>query len=127
MKFVFYGCVPDIVLQYICDLMDRGQGSVKKKLAQIGAVAFSDRSEELWGTEHFGLPVVAPHELNSIEYEKIIVCALSVDSACHDLVHKYKIPQNCIVDCWARTILNARIGFVQTTAQMLTEREVKGN
>ena len=77
-KYIFYACTGEELVRYACEhilLASKKPStniSTASLLAESGVFAFSDRSAEIWGTLHCGLPILPPHEQVDHDCNKLV-------------------------------------------------------
>lgn len=66
------------------------------KYPKTPVIAFLDNDPNRWGTYLLGHPVLEPKEINSLDYDLIIITSLWFDSIQHQLVEELGVPKEKI-------------------------------
>lgn len=106
---------------------ENNQGSLFSLLTKLGGIAYSDQDSELWGTTFLGLSVIPPSEIQSTDYERIVITSYSADAIFNDLTQKYGIHSDKIISAPARQLHFNRTQFIHTFAELARKRGLRGN
>jgi O-methyltransferase len=97
----------------------------------IEIVAFVDNDKKLQGLTFFNKPVIAPKEIQSFEYEQIIISiknSVFIKDVVKQLTEEYKVPLEYINTEFIHSMENkeARLSALKNVAKIIIEQKIEG-
>ncbi|MCL2086842.1 MAG: macrocin-O-methyltransferase [Oscillospiraceae bacterium] len=93
----------------------------------VQVVAFADRNPTYWEGELFGLKIINPNEINSREYDKVVVATMAYEGAVENLVQDFSVPKEKIDISYVFESIKNRIIFLEYFSKLVYDRNITGN
>jgi O-methyltransferase len=93
----------------------------------VGCIAFIDNDSNLQGTTINGIPVIAPSDVVTLNYDKIYIGTIMDIELLSQRLISMGVNESKIDDSLVSLSYKARIAFLKSQAEILREREIAGS
>jgi hypothetical protein len=101
---------------------------------EIRVVAFADSNQELWGSERYHIPVVAPERITEMDYDVVLVAVSSFQQMdeIKETLKDLGVAESKIIDAvsdkdYMMYFMDARFNWIQNYASWVYENRMHGN